>query len=139
MTSPARPWFRLTTSDPELDESAAVKTWLADVTRIMQMVFTRSNTYRALHSSYEELGAFGTASTIWLPNFKNVIHAYPLTAGEYAIATNAEGQVNALYREYQMTVDQMVGYFGREACSMTVRNLYDRHAYDQWVTVLQAI
>ena len=32
MTSPARPWFRLTTSVPELDEAAAVKTWLADVT-----------------------------------------------------------------------------------------------------------
>lgn len=139
MTSPARPWFRLTTSDPQLDESAAVKKWLADVTRRMQMVFSKSNTYRALHSSYEELGAFGTASSIWLPNFKNVIHAYPLTAGEFAIATNAEGQVNALYREYQMTVDQMVGEFGRENCSQTVRNLYDRHAYDQWATVLQAI
>ena len=47
MTSPARPWFRLTTSDPQLDESAAVKSWLADVTRLMQMVFAKSNTYRA--------------------------------------------------------------------------------------------
>src|SRR5574340_460430 len=37
MTSPARPWFRLTTSDPDLDESSAVKLWLADVTRMMQM------------------------------------------------------------------------------------------------------
>lgn len=35
MTSPARPWFRLTTSDPDLDESADVKAWLADVTRLM--------------------------------------------------------------------------------------------------------
>ena len=64
MTSPARPWFRLTTSDPELDESAAVKLWLSDVQRLMLMVFSRSNTYRALHSVYEELGAFGTAANI---------------------------------------------------------------------------
>jgi len=47
MTSPARPWFRLTTSDPELDESVAVKLWLSDVTRLMQMVFAKSNTYRS--------------------------------------------------------------------------------------------
>ncbi len=31
MTSPARPWFQLTTSDPELDEAAGVKRWLRDV------------------------------------------------------------------------------------------------------------
>lgn len=74
MTSPARPWFRLTTSDPQLDESAAVKAWLADVTRLMQMVFAKSNTYRALHSMYEELGAFGTAGTIVLADFNSVIH-----------------------------------------------------------------
>ena len=52
MTSPARPWFRLTTSDPELDESAAVKQWLHDVQQLLGMVFARSNTYLALHSCY---------------------------------------------------------------------------------------
>ena len=69
MTSPARPWFRLTTNDPELDESSGVKLWLSDVQRMMLMVFSRSNTYRALHSVYEELGAFGTAANIILPDF----------------------------------------------------------------------
>ena len=64
---PGPPWFRLTTSDAELDEAAAVKTWLADVQRMMQMVFAKSNTYRALHSIYEELGAFGTASSVVVP------------------------------------------------------------------------
>jgi Bacteriophage head to tail connecting protein len=76
MTSPARPWFRLTTSDPELDESSAVKSWLADVQRLMLMVFTKSNTYRALHSMYEELGAFGTAASIIVPNFDTVLHCW---------------------------------------------------------------
>ncbi len=139
MTSPARPWFRLTTSDPDLDESAAVKSWLAEVTRIMQMVFAKSNTYRALHSMYEELGAFGTASTIVLSNYDTVIHHYPLTAGEFAIATDAEGKVNTLFREFQMTVAQAVGQFGYSNCSGTVRNLYDMGRLDQWLTVMHAI
>ena len=60
MTSPARPWFRLTTSISELDESANVKKWLSDVSRLMSMIFAKSNTYRALHTGYEELGAFGS-------------------------------------------------------------------------------
>lgn len=139
MTSPARPWFRLTTSVPELDESAAVKTWLAEVTRLMQMVFAKSNTYRALHSGYEELGAFGTASTIVLPDFKNVIHHHPLTIGEYAIGTDHNGQVNTLYREFEVTVAQMVGEFGLDNCSTIVRGMYDRGALEQWVPVMHTI
>lgn len=139
MTSPARPWFRLTTSDPQLDESAAVKAWLADVTRLMQMVFAKSNTYRALHSMYEELGAFGTASTIVLADFNSVIHHYTLTTGEFAMAADHRGQVNTLYREFQMTVAQMVREFGRDNCSPTVQALFDRGALEQWVTIMHAI
>lgn len=139
MTSPARPWFRLTTSDPQLDESAAVKAWLADVTRLMQMVFAKSNTYRALHSMYEELGAFGTASTIVLADFNSVIHHYTLTTGEFAMAADHRGQVNTLYREFQMTVAQMVREFGRDNCSPTVQTLFNRGALEQWVTIMHAI
>jgi hypothetical protein len=139
MTSPARPWFRLTTSDPELDESAAVKAWLADVTRLMQMVFAKSNTYRALHSMYEELGAFGTASSIVLPDYKNVIHHHTLTTGEFAIATNYKGQVDTLYRDFDVRVAQMVNEFGKNKCSQAVQNLYNNGNLDAWVTVVQAI
>lgn len=139
MTSPARPWFRLTTSIPELDEAANVKAWLADVTRLMQMVFAKSNTYRALHAMYEELGAFGTASGIVLPDYRGVIHHYPLTAGEYAISTDNRGTVDVLYREFEMTVAQMVREFGKEQCSPTVQSLFDRGALEQWIPVMHAI
>ena len=139
MTSPARPWFRLTTSDAQLDESAAVKAWLADVTRLMQMVFAKSNTYRALHTAYEELGTFGTAATFVLADFKNVIHHYPLTTGEFAVSANGRGAVDTLYREFQMTVAQMVAEYGYEKCSATVRGLYDTGALEQWVSIMHAV
>ena len=139
MTSPARPWFRLTTSDPQLDESAAVKAWLADVTRLMQMVFSKSNTYRALHSMYEELGAFGTGSSIVLADFDSVIHHYPLTTGEFAMAADHRGQVNTLFREFQVTVGQMVREFGRSNCSPTVQSLFDQGNLETWVTITHAI
>lgn len=139
MTSPARPWFRLTTSSPDLNESQEVKTWLADVERVMQMVFNKSNTYRALHTMYEELGAYGTACAIVLPDPKGVIHFHVLTAGEYAIATDHQGHVDTLYREFQMTVGQMVKEFGRDKCSQTVQGAFDRGALDQWITVMHCI
>ena len=107
--------------------------------RQMQMVFAKSNSYGSLHSMYEELGAFGTASSIILPDFQDVIRHYPLTAGEYCIATDHRGVVNTLYRNYEMSVSAMVRDFGREACSHTVRGMFDRGNLDAWVPVTQAI
>jgi hypothetical protein len=139
MTSPARPWFRLSTSIPELDESAAVKKWLADVTRLMLMIFSKSNTYRALHSGYEELGAFGTWSSIVVPNFKNVIHHHHLTTGEFCIATGYDGLANTLFREFTLTTGQLVAEFGKDNVTTDVINAWDRGDYDRNFPVIHAI
>jgi hypothetical protein len=138
-TSPARPWFRLGTPDPALNQYHPVKVWLDEVTRRMQRVFQRSNTYRALHQIYEELGAFGTSASIVLADFQNVIHHYPLTVGEFAIASDYQGRVCTLYREFDKTVGELVKEFGYKNCSLTVRNLFDRGSLDQWVTIIHAI
>jgi hypothetical protein len=139
MTSPARPWFRLAVSDTRLMQNAAVRAWLDDVGVLMREVFARSNFYRALHSMYKELGGFGTAATIILPDYDNVIHCYPLTIGEYAIATNSKGKVDTLYREFDMTVGQLVDEFGLDNVSLNVKQAYERRALDTWVTVLHVI
>jgi Bacteriophage head to tail connecting protein len=139
MTSPARPWFRLATPDDDLNKSPAVKLWLAQVTRMMLDIFAKSNTYRALHTGYEELGAFGTMASIIMPDYKNVIHQYPLTTGEYCIAQNWKGEVCTLYREFEKTVGEMVAEFGLDKCSTAVQNLWKNGALDQWITIVHAI
>ena len=139
MTSPGNPWFRLTTSDPKLDESASVKQWLHDVEELMRMVMARSNTYRALHTCYEELGAFGTCATVVQPDFGAVLSHHPLTVGEYTIGSGNGQTVDTLYREFSMTVEQMVRRFGHAACSQAVRRLHDEGRYDAWVPVVHAI
>jgi len=139
VTSPARPWFRLATPDPSLMDYQPVKEWLADVQRAMQRMFARSNTYRALHSMYEELGAFGTADCSVLDNFDRGIHLYQNTVGRYRLACNYEGTVDTSYRKFQKTVRQMVDEFGYSACSITVRNLYDACNYEAGVTVIHGV
>lgn len=139
MTSPARPWFRLTTFNPELDESYEVKVWMSQVTSLMQMVFYKSNTYRALQMAYEELGAFGTSATLIYDDFDRVIHCHPLTIGEFAIATDSRGRVNTVYREFRMTVAMLVQEFGLVNVSRTVKDMYDRGQLDEWVEVINAI
>lgn len=138
-TSPARPWFRLATPDPALNEYQPVKLWLDDCTHRMATVFQRSNTYRALHQMYEELGAFGTAASIVLPDHKGIIHHYPVSVGEYCVATDYQGRVGTLYREFEKTVGEIVTEFGWGNCSTVVQNLYDRGSLDQWVRLIHAI
>jgi hypothetical protein len=139
VTSPARPWFRLEIKDKELMESGPVKTWLHDTAALLRAIFASSNTYRSLHTIYEELGLFGTGCSIVLPDFDNVIHHYPLTVGEYALATNSKGEVDTLCREFQLTVAQMVEQFGKDNCSQTVRDLFNRGNYDAWVDVIHMV
>jgi len=150
MTSPARPWFRLALADTDLMEYDPVKLWLDDVSKLMRDVFAKSNTYRALHTMYEELGAFSTAVTLIDSDFDSVIWQSPLTAGEYAIGADAKGRVNTLYREYEMTVAQIVEEFGNldprtgaidwSNISQSVKNLWDTgKGYDSWRPVLHTI
>lgn len=138
-TSPARPWFRLQTPDQTLNAQQSVKVWLDQVTQLMLQVFSKSNTYRSLHQMYEELGAFGTAAAVILPDFDSVIHHYTLTAGEYCIATDAKGDVVTLYRQFQMQVSQLVKEFGLEKCSASVQAMYNTGTLDAWVTVQHSI
>jgi len=139
LTSPARPWFRLTTTDPDLAEYGPVKLWLDQCTKRMLTIFAKSNVYRMLHGMYEELGAFGTSGAILADDFHTVIHGHPLTIGEYAIAQNWKGQVDTLYREFQKPVGAIVKEFGLANCSSTIQNLYARGTLDAWVTIMHGI
>ena len=145
MTSPARPWFRLAISDKQLMESEPVKQWLFAVTELMREIFSKSNTYNALHSVYKELGAFATAASVVEADYDTVIHHTVLTAGEYALAANDRGYVDTLIREFDMTVGQVVSKFvyrGNRAnkpdwsvVSQNVKSLWDTNKQDAWITV----
>lgn len=135
MSSPARPWFRLSTGDLVLDDDYEVKTWLRAAEDKMRAVFASSNVYRTLHQIYIELGAFGTAAAVMLPDFDNVIHMMPMTIGEFALAVDGKNRVTALVREFSMTVGQLVDEYGFENCSTHVQNMYNRNVLDVWVEV----
>lgn len=139
MTSPARPWFKLTTADPDLADSNNVKIWLSDCTTKMQTIFQKSNAYRALHQMYLELGVFGTSGSVVNDDFDNVIRLYPMTIGEYMIAQDYRGHVCTVYRQFEKQVSDLVKEFGYENCSTTVRNQYDRGSLDNWIPIVHVI
>lgn len=139
VTSPARPWFRVTLSDKDLVEFGPVKTWLHRTGLLMREVFAKSNTYNTLHTGYLELGLFGTWATAVMDDFDNVIHHYAMTVGEYALSTDEKGRVCSMVRELKMTVYQVVNMFGIQKVSDNVRTAYQNNQMQGWVDVTHMV
>lgn len=139
MTDPSTQWFALTTGDPDLDASHATKLYLDRVQRILEMCFTRTNTYQALHHCWREVGCYGVAAMVVLEDRDYGIHCYPLVAGEYALGTNDRGQPDKLYRKFSMTAEQLVTRFGRSNLPRNVLDCYDAHRPDKTFRCLHAI
>jgi hypothetical protein len=139
MSSPARKWFNLSLTDRDLTKFHPVKEWLEEAADVMRDLFSRSNTYRVLHGMYEEMGAFGTACSFILPDFKDFIRMYPQTVGEFWLAQSNRYVVDTIYREFQMQIGPLVQEYGMGAVSESTKSLWDRGMKDEWVTVLHCI
>ena len=122
LTSPARPWFRLGTADPDLSEFTPHRQWLDDAGRSMRALLARSNFYNVMPSVYGELGPFGTAALLEVEDPQSVARFYSFTIGSYAVAQDDRLVVDTFVREYTATVRQLVSKFGTERLSQTTLN-----------------
>lgn len=139
LTSPARPWFTLTTPDPVLSDFGPVKAWLDDVTRRMRTIFLKSNLYNALPLLYCDQGLYGTSAMAVLEDDNDIIRCYTFPIGSYCIAQDYRQSVNTFFREWAMTVRQVVERFGIDNVSNVVRDHYNNGNYEVWVDVCQLI
>ena len=135
ISSPARPWFRLTIQDPDLREREDVKEWLHEVAERMATMFMRSNLYNALPIVYGDMGAIGTAAMYIEEDFDQVMRFYPLPIGSYMIAQNDKLQVRVFMREFQMTVRQMIMKFGKKTNG--VFNKDEKSSFDNFSTLVE--
>jgi hypothetical protein len=135
LTNPARPWFRITTADPMLAESYSVRGYCFQVERLVQWVFARSNIHGVLVSLYRNAMAFGTAP-MWIDeDEKEVIRAYTLPIGQFALAASYQGRIDTVAREFPMTVRQLLQRFGEdnEGFSTGTKRLIERREWNQQV------
>lgn len=138
ITSPARPWFKLGTPDPDLMEFGPVKIWLYQAEAAMREIFAKSNLYNVLPQVYGECGLFGTASMFVMPDDEELIRFYPQPLGSYCLANSARLLVDTNYREFKMTARQLAQRFGKDKLSAAARNLLDS-APESWIDVVHAI
>ena len=138
-TSPVRPWFRLKANNDTVNFDYSVQTYLSQVQRLLLDIFQSSNTYNSLHQLYKELCLFGVGVDLIYDDFNNVICHHVLTAGEYCLATDQDGAVDTLYREFQLTTSQAVKMFGFDKLSRVIQDAYKEGRLDEWWTFIHAI
>lgn len=148
LTSPARPWMKLSTSDPDLARFGPVQDWLEDVTLRMRTVFLKSNLYNTLPTTYGDMGVFATACLFMEEDFSRVARFYSLPIGSYYLWTDDTGRVRGIFREFRMTVRQVVQKFGNKGpngmpdwsnFSTFVKDAYENGNYEYWVDVAHVV
>lgn len=137
--SPTRPWFKLTTPDAALSDFAPVRIWLDDVEAAMRNIFNQSNLYNMAPSMLGELLLFGTGCMSHVDDTENVARFFTHTIGSYWVTQNERFEIDTMYREMELRVEQIVAQFGLENASVRVKQHWDKGDYDVWIPVTHVV
>lgn len=124
LTSPSRPWFKLGVGLPWVELDAEAKAWLEDAEKRVYTVLARSNFYTTMAQAFQDVATFGTAPVVIYEDLEDGIRCYLPCAGEYYLGAGARLSVDTIYREFNLTVLQIVEMFGLENCPSTVREMW---------------
>ena len=149
VTSPARPWFKLSTPDPAMALFAPVKRWLHEVEKLIRDALIKSNIYNNLPITYESIGGFGVGALMLEEDFKDIARSFTYPVGSYRIASNDKLKVDVFKRDFRLTVKQVVEKFGEvdgrtgmpkwDNFSTHVKDLYQKGDYNTWIDVTHFI
>lgn len=129
--SPARQWYRVGAPRPELASRPKVKAYLMETQRVLDWILLRSGFYGVTSgSAFHDLVTFAIFGMFVEEDLRTIARFKPLPVGQYWLAANASGEVDTIYRSFQLTVGQMVLEFGLGAVSPQVRDQFRRYQYD---------
>lgn len=121
MTAPTRPWFEFVVVGPDNDRDD-VKRYLYTTRDNLSMILLKSNLYTELPKLYGDVGLYGTSLMLVVQDQDDVVRFQVVPFGSYRLGVDARGRVNAVARELEFTVEQLVNEFGIDNVSDKVRD-----------------
>ena len=121
MASPSRPWHDLVV-DGQMRPTLETKRWLDDARDVVLSLYDRSNFYATAATVFGDGMVFGTAPMLQLEDHSSVVRFESLPIGSYAIAQDDRGIVDSLFREFSMTISQIINQFGKDNLTQSMRN-----------------
>ncbi len=138
-TSPATNWFKVRIRNFEKEPSFIVKTWCAQVEKILRDIFNSSNLYRILPSVYKQIGVFGISVVALKPDSSSVMRCYLLPVGSYRISKNDKGTVDTIARVYMETARNLYNTFGEENVSEAVLHAIHSNRYEELFEIVHFV
>jgi hypothetical protein len=114
ITSPTRPWFKITMGDDTNRLSIASRKWLSTCTAIMYSVMARSNYYNNKAMSYFDLGLMNIAGTQIFEDRKDVIRCQRFNTGEFFVEFDFQDRIIRYGRKFYLTLENCKREFGEE-------------------------
>lgn len=140
VTSPSHKWYRLTTSDKELNALHDISSYLNEVEEIIREQLNKSGWYHVLAAgTYGDLGSIATAALFMEEDPVNVIRFEDLLVGEYYLDVNNINEVDTCFRVRTMTIRQMAQEFGYDALPAPTRHAYDKKEFGSKRDVIHAV
>lgn len=124
LTDPDRQWLKLGPAIPGLELDQAGQQWYEDIAERYNYVLTHCNFYDAQAQHYDDLVFFGTAPIIDYEDAEEILHCFTPCTGEYMLGTGFDFSDEVLYREFRLTVSQMIEMFGVENCPQDIIQMW---------------
>jgi hypothetical protein len=125
-SSPTSLWFRLRVGYYDSTRTDPISLWLAEVERILYLVFSESNFYNSIATFYYDLVVFGTASMLMYEDSETIVNCINPALGEYYVDIDGKYRPTVFYREFTFTVAATVAEFGLSNCSEPIQKLYEQ-------------
>ena len=129
LNSPARPWFKIQSSDPDKNKHRAFKEYFHAIEAQIYNALDKSNFYNQSHLAYYEQGGFGMAALSMEPDYRRIVRFSTMTVGEYWVDVGTDGVVDTLCRKLYMTAKNMVARWGKGRVTAAVKTAVENKNY----------
>jgi hypothetical protein len=128
LTSPVSPWFSMRYRDPALQRDDAANEWLELSLDQMYQAFNRSNFQQEIHELFYDLVVFGTAA-LFVDMDKDGLRFNARHIAEICISENSQGEVDTVYRKFEITARAMAQRFGLENLPDIAKKDFEKDPY----------
>lgn len=133
-------FFNLTTGDPDLMREHEVAVWLDDTATRMYIAFQQSNLNAVAPQAFSSLSALGSAGIFMdekerlHPGFNGFLFKV-LPLGQFGCAMDAEGNINTLYYDFELTAKAAEALFAKDGLPQYLKEACEHRPFEKfWFT-----
>ena len=134
-------WLKLGIADRELEEQYGVKDWLELAEEALYKAYNDGNLYGQMPLLIESAATFGHGVMLVDEDVvSRKIRCSTMNAREIYLDTNEYDEVDTVFREFFMTIENAAAYFGRDKLAPEIRDTWnDEESKARTIHLLHAV